>query len=146
MTDYHPSSISEIRVHRQREEQQALRDYVDALRKWERSRERADDAAWELQLASAELQQKVLAGSSKTSCAELRQLNRQLEEKHRRLQHESRKAKERASNLFVALVAARNARLQFERCVKDDAITGEKAAPFSTRKLIDFPLPQIQWN
>jgi hypothetical protein len=105
----HPSPPSALRQHREQEEREAFQNYTAALRNWERDRDRAEDAAWELQLAGAELQQKTLVGCPDAEAAALRQACRNLQEQQRRLQKKARKAKEEASAKFIALVTARNA-------------------------------------
>ena len=116
MTIKDPSPLSAIRLHKQREEKQAFQAYAAALRKWERARERADDAAWEFQLACAELHQKSIAGTSADAVSALRRRCRKLQEDNRRLQSASAEAKAEASALFTALVHARNARQALDQC------------------------------
>ena len=117
-----PSPLSAIRLHRQREEKEAFQAYAAALKKWERARDRADDAAWEFQLACAELQQKTIAGTANSEITSLRRHCRKLQENSRRLQIASAEAKAEASAAFTVLANARNARQTMEAC--DDFDSG----------------------
>ena len=137
-----PSPLSAIRLHRQREEKQAFQAYAAALRKWERARDRADDAGWEFQLACAELQQKTIAGTPNSEITSLRRHCRKLQENSRRLQSASAEAKAEASAAFTVLVNARNARQETEGLQDGDFESG-LIVPFGARG-VDFP--QYQWN
>ena len=136
-----PSPISAVKAHRLREEQRAFQNYARALRNWERTRERADDLAWQLEIARAELQQKVLAGCTSAQAAALQLECRHLEEKHSCCERECRQAKHFASASFTALAAARNARIELERKV-DDALDGSNIVclPVLNEPALDTPL------
>jgi hypothetical protein len=140
-----PSSPSDLRLHRQQQERQALDNYTAALRKWERARDRVDELAWELQLVSAELHHKTLGGCSDEELAALRQLRQELQDKHREYQNDSRRAKEEASRRFTALVAARNARRQTEECL-EEVPSGDYATIVSLAGNPFASPAEAQWN
>jgi hypothetical protein len=146
MTIPFPSSASELREHRQQKEREAFQAYAAALRKWERARDRVDDAAWELQLTSAELQQKTLGGATSAEAAALRRACRDLQEMQRRAQNEAAKAKEHASATFTALVAARNARLQLEEALEEIPASelASRVVVLNGHNLPDCP--HVRWN
>jgi hypothetical protein len=139
-----PSSIAAIRLHRQREERRAFQAYAAALKKWERARDRADDAAWEFQLACADLQEKSLAGGASNEVASLRRHCRQLQENSRRLQSASAEAKAHAAACFTALVNARNARRGLEECASENFGTSLNILPLTSA--LTPVAAAFQWN
>jgi len=138
-----PSPLSAIRLHRQREEKEAFQAYAAALKKWERARDRADDAAWEFQLACAELQQKTIAGTPNGEITLLRRHCRKLQENSRRLQSASAEAKAEASTAFTVLVNARTARQELEGFQAGEFESAGIIVPFGARGV---DVPHCQWN
>ena len=139
-----PTSPSVLRQHRQEEEREALNNYAAALKQWERARDLADNVAWELEMTTAELQQNTVEACSNAELAALRQARRNLQARHRQCQNDSRRAKERASKTFTALAAARNARLELEKCLDEAGV--EDYGSIVCLPHLSLAPAQLQWN
>lgn len=108
-------SLEQARAHHTRQEEEAMRRYGDALRDWDRARDRLEAVTFELKTVLAQLQEKIMRHCPVQELAELRACCKALDERKAHLEKELKKARNHASARFTALVLARQARATMDR-------------------------------
>jgi flagellar export protein FliJ len=108
-------SLQALQTLRERQEQQALQEYSNALNAWERARDHVEAIQKELAAAWAERQQNALGHCAAGELDRHHAYCQSVERRKHAAEHAMKVARNRASQVFTKLLAARQARAMVDK-------------------------------
>ena len=108
-------SLQALQTLREQQEQQALQEYSQALNAWERARDHVEAVHRELAAAWAERQRGVLENCSAGELDRSHAYCQAIERRKQAAEHAMKVARNRASQVFTKLLAARQARAMVDK-------------------------------
>ena len=136
-------SLQALQTLRERQEQQALQEYSNALTAWERARDHVEAVHKELAAAWAERQRSALASCSAGELDRSHAYCQSLERRKQAAEHAMKVARNRASQVFTKLLAARQARAVvdkfFENQKRDHEVERRRHEQHSLDEMVNHP-------
>jgi flagellar export protein FliJ len=108
-------SLQALQTLRERQEQQAMQEYSNALTAWEEARDKVNALQKELEAAWAQMQRSALDNCAAGVLDHNQAYCQSVERRKRAAEHAAKTARNQASQVFTKLLAARQARAVVEK-------------------------------
>jgi len=148
-------SLSQLRLIRKKQEEEALQAYGKALKDQDRSITRLEDVSQDLEEAQARLQHRKLAGASHAELSQIQDFCETLRQTQREWKQSARRSRNQTRLAFAELIKARHAAAVLNRQSATPAATSSwpqnsslphSSGAFNPVSLASMQGPGLHWN